>query len=235
MKMFRPTEQPMAPAAMACLHPRAAAPRPRGATRRPAPTGMPFGRLDQAGERVAVAGPVRLDDVGPQLGAQPHVAPQVLEAVLLLELLDGGVGGRELGLGDEAACPGRRTRAPTAGQDVGSSPPRCRRPGAVNSTTASAPRRTASSTWAIWTISGAGSPPGCAEAESSRASEVVGENAGSASRIMPLLIMITLAPPATDLGGAAGDVGQRLQERRRGHAVVEGADDRDPGSGRSPA
>ena len=71
------------------------------------------------------------------------------------------------------------------------SPPR-----AVNSTTASAPRRTASSTWAIWTISGAGSA-GLAEAESSRASEVVGEKAGSASRIMPLDIMITLAPPAT--------------------------------------
>ena len=36
-----------------------------------------------------------------------------------------------------------------------------------------------------------------AEADSSRASEVVGENAGSASRIMPLDIMMTLAPPAT--------------------------------------
>jgi hypothetical protein len=68
-----------------------------------------------------------------------------------------------------------------------------------------------------------------AEADSSRASEVVGEKAGSASRIMPLDIMMTLAPPATTSAGAAGDVGQRLQERRRGHAVVEGADDRHPG------
>ena len=36
-----------------------------------------------------------------------------------------------------------------------------------------------------------------AEADRSSASDVVGENAGSAIRIMPLLIMITFAPPAT--------------------------------------
>jgi hypothetical protein len=67
---------------------------------------------------------------------------------------------------------------------------------AVNSTTASAPRRSASSTRAIWTTSGCASA-GFADADSSSASEVVGENAGSASRIMPFDIMITLAPPAT--------------------------------------
>ena len=69
-------------------------------------------------------------------------------------------------------------------------------PSAVNSTTASAPRRAASPTSAIWTISGWGSP-GLADADSSRASEVVGANAGWARRIMPLDIMMTLAPPAT--------------------------------------
>ena len=69
-------------------------------------------------------------------------------------------------------------------------------PSAVNSTTASAPSTSASSTSAICTISGR-SPPGLADAESSSASDVVGENAGSAIRIMPLLIMITFAPPAT--------------------------------------
>ena len=71
------------------------------------------------------------------------------------------------------------------------SPPR-----AVNRTTASAPRTSASSTSAICTISGR-SPSGLAEAESSNAKDVVGENAGSAIRIIPLLIMMTLAPPAT--------------------------------------
>jgi hypothetical protein len=69
-------------------------------------------------------------------------------------------------------------------------------PSAVKSTTASAPSTSASSTSAICTISGR-SPPGSAEADRSSASDVVGENAGSAIRIMPLLIMITFAPPAT--------------------------------------
>src|SRR4029450_8126650 len=117
------------------------------------------------------------------------------------------------------------------------SPPR-----AVNRTTASAPRRSASSTWATWTTSGWGSP-GLAEADSSRASEVVGANAGSASPSQPLdTTQNVRAPPhhalghhddvgpaGHHLGGAGGDAGQRLQERRRGYAVVEGADDRHPG------
>ncbi len=71
------------------------------------------------------------------------------------------------------------------------SPPR-----AVNNTTASAPSVRASSTSAICTISGR-SPSGEALAESSSASDVVGENPSAAIRIMPLLIMITLEPPAT--------------------------------------
>ena len=70
-------------------------------------------------------------------------------------------------------------------------------PSAVNSTTASAPSVSASSTSAICTIWGR-SPSGMALAESSIASDVVGENAVvRAMRIMPLLIMITLEPPAT--------------------------------------
>ena len=69
-------------------------------------------------------------------------------------------------------------------------------PSAVNRTTASAPRISASSTSAICTISGR-SPSGVADAERSNASDVVGENAGSAIVIIPLLIMMTLAPPAT--------------------------------------
>jgi hypothetical protein len=40
-------------------------------------------------------------------------------------------------------------------------------------------------------------PPGSADADRSRASDVVGENAGAAIRIIPLLIMMTFAPPAT--------------------------------------
>jgi hypothetical protein len=71
------------------------------------------------------------------------------------------------------------------------SPPR-----AVNRTTASAPSLSASSTSAICTISGR-SPSGLAEAESSSASDVAGPKAGCAFRIMPLLIMITFAPPST--------------------------------------
>jgi hypothetical protein len=69
-------------------------------------------------------------------------------------------------------------------------------PSAVNSTTASAPSRSASSTSAICTMLGR-SPPGLADAESRSARDVVGENAGSATRIMPFDIMITFAPPAT--------------------------------------
>ena len=46
-------------------------------------------------------------------------------------------------------------------------------------------------------------------------------------RIIPLLIMITFAPPATVSAARGGDVGQRLQERGRRHPVVERADDRD--------
>ena len=66
----------------------------------------------------------------------------------------------------------------------------------MNKTTASAPRRAASSTSAIWTTSG--SPcSGFADADSSSAREVVGANAGSATRIIPFDIMITFAPPAT--------------------------------------
>ena len=57
-----------------------------------------------------------LDDVGTQLRAEPDVALEVAEAVLLGEFLDRGVGGRELGLGDErqaergafASHPGQR-------------------------------------------------------------------------------------------------------------------------------
>src|SRR5262245_33952859 len=45
-------------------------------------------RLDQLPERLRVAGPVRLHDVGAELGAQPNISPQVLEPVLLLERLD---------------------------------------------------------------------------------------------------------------------------------------------------
>ena len=66
----------------------------------------------------------------------------------------------------------------------------------MNSTTASAPRTSASSTSAICTISGR-SPSGLALADRSIASDVVGENASWAIRIIPLLIMITFAPPAT--------------------------------------
>ncbi len=69
-------------------------------------------------------------------------------------------------------------------------------PRAVNRTTASAPSRDASSTSAICTICGS-SRSGLADADSSSASDVVGENAGSAMRIMPFDIMITLDPPAT--------------------------------------
>ena len=98
------------------------------------------------------------------------------------------------------------------------SPPR-----AVNSTTASAPSVRASSTSAICTISGR-SPSGEALAESSSASDVVGENPSAAMRIMPLLIMITFEPPGDGLAGALRDVGERLEERRRGHAVIERAD-----------
>jgi hypothetical protein len=71
----------------------------------PRPTGQhdgdAVGRLHEAREGLLVAGPIRLDDVGAELGAQAHVAPEVLEPVLLPELLDRGVRGRELGLGDE--------------------------------------------------------------------------------------------------------------------------------------
>ena len=69
-------------------------------------------------------------------------------------------------------------------------------PSAVNSTTASAPNRNASSTSPICTISGR-SPSGLADADSNMANDVSRENAGCAIRIMPLLAMITLAPPAT--------------------------------------
>src|SRR5262245_20947075 len=58
----------------------------------------PVGGLDQLAERIGVARPVRLDDVGAELGAQANVPPQVLEPVLLLERLDGRVGRRELRL-----------------------------------------------------------------------------------------------------------------------------------------
>ena len=68
-------------------------------------------------------------------------------------------------------------------------------PSAMNSTTQSAPSRSASSTSAIRTTSGR-PPSGLADADRSRAKDVVGANAGWAKRIMPLLIMITFAPPA---------------------------------------
>src|SRR4029453_18967679 len=45
-------------------------------------------RLDQLAERIGVARPVGLHDVGAELRAQADVPPQVLEPVLLLELLD---------------------------------------------------------------------------------------------------------------------------------------------------
>ena len=99
-------------------------------------------------------------------------------------------------------------------------------PSAVNRTTASAPSTSASSTSAICTISGR-SPSGDALADSSSASEVVGANASWATRIIPLLIMITFAPPATVSRVARRDVRERLEERRRGHPVVERADHRD--------
>ena len=67
---------------------------------------------------------------------------------------------------------------------------------AVKRTTASAPSRAASSTSAICTTSGS-LRSGFEDADSRRASDVVGANAGAAIRIMPLDIMITLAPPAT--------------------------------------
>ena len=66
----------------------------------------------------------------------------------------------------------------------------------MNSTTASAPSVSASSTSAICTISGR-SPSGDALADRSSASDVVGEKPSFAMRIMPLLIMMTLEPPAT--------------------------------------
>ena len=69
-------------------------------------------------------------------------------------------------------------------------------PSAVNRTTASAPRRSASSTSPIWAISGL-VPSGDAEADINIARDVSRENTGSAIRIIPLLIMITFAPPAT--------------------------------------
>src|SRR5918994_1757689 len=72
-------------------------------------------------------------------------------------------------------------------------------PSAVNRTTASAPRMSASSTSAICTISGR-SPPGLADAESSNASDVVGENAGSAIVIIALLI---IPAPFVHIGGFA--------------------------------
>ena len=113
MKMFRPTEQPIAPASTACCIRVSSS----ASSRREPPastTGMPFAASTHRANAVLVARPVRLHDVRAELGAQAHVPAQVLEPVRLLQLLDRRVGRRELGLGDErhaerlALAPDRR-------------------------------------------------------------------------------------------------------------------------------
>ena len=77
----------------------------------------PVRGLDQLRERVRVAGPVRLHDVRAELGAESNVAAQVLEAVLVLQLLDARVGRRELRLGDERHAQ-RGALSPHPGEDL---------------------------------------------------------------------------------------------------------------------
>ena len=133
----------------------------------------PVGGLDAPAERVGVARPVRLHDVGAELRAQPDVPAQVLEPVLLLELLDRRVRGGELGLGDERHARATAHSRPTAAR-VSIMPASVSPSSAVNRTTASAPSVSASSTSAICTICAACRRRGSALADSSMARDVVG-------------------------------------------------------------
>ena len=124
MKMLRPTEHPIAPAATACSMRVSSS---TSSSREPpaSTTGMPFAASTQLRERLPVARPVRLHDVGAELGAQADVAPEVLEPVLLLQLLDRRVRRGELGLGDERHAERRALAADR--RSCRSSPPRYRR------------------------------------------------------------------------------------------------------------
>ena len=90
-------------------------------------------------------------------------------------------------------------------------------------TTASAPMRSASSTEPMGVIS---APPGrpAAEAVSIIASEVSRRKCWAAVLAMPRLSMSTFAPPAIGFLDARGRVVQAVEKLRRGHAVVDGAD-----------
>ena len=179
--------------------------------------------LNASRERLLVARPVGLHDVRTELHTEADVPAQILEAVLLLQRFDRRVGGGELGLGDERHAE-RSAFAPDRGQDVhhgGLGVPAERgeehdRIGAEDQ-----------GLFDVGDLHDLGTVPARSRARRQQQRERRGRTErflGDADH--PLAHHDDVRTAGDRLSGARADVRQRLEERRRGHTVVQGTDHR---------